>query len=260
MRSQPDPQSALVWLDEICKSYRMGDREVDVLHGVTLTVARGDFVAIMGQSGSGKSTLLNLIGLLDRPSSGLYALDGEDVATLDADTRAVLRSRRIGFVFQAYNLLSRQTAVENVELPLVYRAEPTDRRRRVAVDALAMVGLGHRAEHRPAQLSGGEQQRVALARAMVTDPDLLLADEPTGSVDSRSGLQIMALLQALHQRGQTIVMVTHDRDLARYAQRIVRIQDGNIANVSRVYLPRDAAGECRRQGLQAAGAAPQSAE
>jgi ABC-type lipoprotein export system ATPase subunit len=244
---------ALVQLEDVSKTYRVSDRPVPVLHAVSLSVARGEFVAIMGQSGSGKSTLLNLIGLLDRPTGGRYALDGEDVATLDADQRAMVRSRRIGFVFQAFNLLARQTAAENVELPLVYRSEPPGPRRRAALDALAKVGLAPRAGHRPAQLSGGEQQRVALARAMVTEPDLLLADEPTGSVDSRSGLQIMALLQAFHRRGQTIVMVTHDRDLARYAERIVRVQDGNIAQVSRVYLPRDAGEECRRQGLHLAG-------
>jgi putative ABC transport system ATP-binding protein len=201
---------------------------VRALRGVTLEIHEGEFVAVMGPSGSGKSTLMSLLGLLDRPTSGCHLLDARDVSGLDADTAARLRNRAIGFVFQTFNLLARSTALENVELPLIYAGVPRKERRRLATEALQRVGLDERMSHWPRQLSGGEQQRVAIARALVGDPRLILADEPTGALDSRTGLEILAFLQSLNRAGRTIVMVTHDAAVARHAARIVSMQDGRV--------------------------------
>jgi putative ABC transport system ATP-binding protein len=208
------------------KEHRMALTTVHALRGISLELHRGDFVAVVGPSGSGKSTLLHLLGLLDRPTEGSYLLAGQDVLGLDPERRAEVRNRRIGFVFQTFNLLARSTALENVELPLVYAGVARRERRRRAAAALASVGLGDRRDHWPSQLSGGEQQRVAIARALVNDPLLILADEPTGALDSRTGLEILAHLQALNDAGRTIVLVTHDAAVARLARRVVVMRDG----------------------------------
>ncbi len=210
------------------KVHSAGGESVCALSEVTLRIAAGEFVAVMGPSGSGKSTLLNLFGLLDSPSSGTYRLDGEDASRLGPDRRAALRNRKLGVVFQNFNLLPRHTALENVELPLVYSAIGAAQRRRRAAETLDAVGLAHRRAHWPHQLSGGEQQRVAIARAMVNDPLLILADEPTGALDSRTGDAILALFQKLNRAGRTIVLVTHDPRVARHAGRIVTLYDGRV--------------------------------
>ena len=224
----------LVRIADLCKAYPLGGSTVEALRGVTLDVARGEFVAVMGPSGSGKSTLLTTIGLLATPSKGLYELEGRDAAHLDDDTRALLRRRKIGMVFQSFNLLARNTAVENVELPLIYEGVGRHERRRRATAALELVGLAARRHHWPQQLSGGEQQRVAIARALVNDPLLILADEPTGALDSTARLQIMAFLQGLNDAGRTIVMVTHDPEIARFAARLVWMKDGRAVRDERV--------------------------
>jgi putative ABC transport system ATP-binding protein len=226
----PVAGAPLLELREVHKRYQLGEQEVHALRGVSLRVERGEFVAIMGASGSGKSTLMNVLGGLDRPTEGTYLLEGVDVSSLNRDQLAGLRSERIGFVFQSFNLLPRTTALENVELPLLYRHEPMELDERLvrARDSLARVGLGDRVGHTPGQLSGGQQQRVAIARALVNRPAILLADEPTGNLDSKVSNEIMALLQSLNEEGVTIVMVTHEPDIAQYARRKVVLRDGTI--------------------------------
>ncbi|MSP51854.1 MAG: ABC transporter ATP-binding protein [Alphaproteobacteria bacterium] len=221
----------------------MGDHIVQALDDVSFTIAEGEFAAIMGPSGSGKSTLMNLLGCLDRPTTGEYRLGGELVSTFTPDALALVRNRSIGFVFQQFNLLARQTALENVELPLVYSAVPRAERQRIATMALDQVGLGRRAGHTPARLSGGEQQRVAIARALVNRPILLLADEPTGALDSRTQVEILALLQGLNRVGLTIVVVTHEYNVAEHAGRILAFRDGRLLKDERNAAPRVAHSE-----------------
>jgi putative ABC transport system ATP-binding protein len=233
----------------LARVYAMGDGAVRALDGVDATIAHGEFVAVMGPSGSGKSTFMNLLGLLDQPSGGRYRLDGEDVAGLDADARAALRNRKLGFVFQSFNLLARASAVENVALPLVYGGVRRRERRARAARILARLGLGERLDHAPHELSGGQQQRVAIARALVNEPGAILADEPTGALDSRTGLGIMALFQELNAQGITIVVVTHDPEVAAFASRVLLFRDGRLVE-DRRQAPRDA-----RAAVAAAGAA-----
>jgi putative ABC transport system ATP-binding protein len=213
---------------KVSKVYRMGDVEVHALREVSLTISEGESVAVMGPSGSGKSTLMNILGCLDRPSSGGYWLVGEEVSQLDRNALARLRNRTLGFVFQSFNLLSRTTALENVELPLLYAGVSGHERHARAREALARVGLGERMHHHPNQMSGGQQQRVAVARALVTHPHLIVADEPTGNLDSRTSVEIMALFQELGRSGITLLLVTHEADIARYASRVVVMHDGRV--------------------------------
>ena len=222
----------MITLEGITKVYLAGEVEVVALKGISLHIPEGEFVAIMGPSGSGKSTLMNLIGCLDQPSSGRYILDGYDVSALTDDQLAWIRNRKIGFVFQSYNLIPRASAVHNVEMPLIYAGDNQQRRER-AMAALESVGLLQRASHLPNELSGGQQQRVAVARALVTDPAILLADEPTGNLDSESSIEIMKLLRELNQQGRTIVLITHEPDIAAFAQRVVRLRDGVIVSDER---------------------------
>ena len=236
----------VIELDHIHKTYVMGDVEVHALRGVSLTIREGEFVAIMGASGSGKSTTMNIIGCLDRPTRGTYVLDGVDVSALSKDERADIRSRKLGFVFQGFNLLSRTSALENVELPMLYAGVDSGERARRATEALHSVGLAGREQNHPNQLSGGQQQRVAIARALVNDPTLILADEPTGALDSRTSVEVMEIFQRLNrERGITLVLVTHEPDIAAYADRIVVFKDGKIKEDRRVEAPRDAAEEFR---------------
>jgi putative ABC transport system ATP-binding protein len=230
----------LIEVHDLKKDYVLGDNVVHALAGVSLTIAGGEFVAVMGPSGSGKSTFMNMVGCLDRPTSGSYRLAGEDVARMDADALATVRNRRIGFVFQQFNLLPRTTALENVELPLMYASVPAQERHTRALEKLRMVGLSERADHQPSQLSGGQQQRVAIARALVNNPSLILADEPTGALDSRTSVEIMALLQDLNRAGMTIVLVTHEQDVSAFASRVVQFRDGRVVNDDR-QAPRSAA-------------------
>ena len=221
---------ALVRLIDVHKVYRTGEMEVPAVRGVSLEIKRGEFLALMGASGSGKSTLMNILGCLDRPSSGRYILDDADVSGLDRNQLADIRNRKIGFVFQNFNLLPRTSACENAELPLVYSTQPLSHAqvREKANRVLASVGLAGREDHPPSQLSGGQQQRVAIARALINDPEVLLADEPTGNLDSRTSVEIMGIFQGLNERGITIIMVTHEQDIAAYAQRNVIMRDGLI--------------------------------
>ncbi len=223
----------IVQLDAITKTYRMGEVDVHALRGVSLAVSEGEFVAVMGASGSGKSTLMNLLGCLDRPTSGRYRLAGEDVSTLDADALAALRNRTLGFVFQNFNLLSRTSALENVELPLLYSGIPARERHTRALDALGRVGLGERADHSPNQMSGGPQLRVANARALVGRPRLVVADEPTGNLDSQTSVEVMRLLSALRREGMTVVLVTHEPDIAGWADRVITMRDGRVRSDER---------------------------
>jgi putative ABC transport system ATP-binding protein len=231
---------------DLRKSYALGDVTVHALRGVSLEIAPGSFIAVVGASGSGKSTLMNILGLLDRPSSGEYFLDGQDVSGFDRDQRAVYRNRKIGFVFQSFNLLPRTSALENVELPLLYngRSHTPQERHDKAMALLAAVSLEARAHHTPSQLSGGQQQRVAIARALVNDPEVVLADEPTGNLDSRTSIEIMDILQQLNrERGITIILITHEHDIAEYASRVVTIRDGRIQSDRPLATHRDAARE-----------------
>ena len=223
------PVPVMISLREITKVYRIGTVEVHALKGIDLEVKAGEFIAIMGASGSGKSTLMNLIGCLDLPTAGTYILDGVDVRELTDSQLAAVRNRKIGFVFQSFNLIPRSSALHNVEMPLIYANQNQGRRER-ALDALAMVGLADRAQHQPMELSGGQQQRVAIARALVTEPAILLADEPTGNLDTESSTEIMRLLSGLNEQGRTIVLITHESDIAGYAKRVVRLRDGLVVS------------------------------
>jgi putative ABC transport system ATP-binding protein len=226
--------SEVIRVEELHKTYRMGDIEVPALRGINLAIDRSEFVAVMGSSGSGKSTFMNILGCLDRPTRGKYFLEGEEVGSLSRDQWAHIRNRRIGFVFQGFNLLSRTTALENVELPMMYNGFAGKQRHHRAVEVLSLVGLGERLDHAPNQLSGGQQQRVAIARALVNAPSLVLADEPTGNLDSATSADIMTLFQRLNSdQGITIVVVTHEQDIADYAQRRVMFRDGVIVSDER---------------------------
>jgi putative ABC transport system ATP-binding protein len=230
MSALPESNPAhLIEMRELTRVYQLGPQEIYALRGVDLVIENGEYVAIMGPSGSGKSTLMNIVGCLDRPSSGRYLLDGIPVESMDDDELASIRNKKIGFVFQTFNLLARTTALQNVELPLVYAKIPRAERREMAEEALTAVGLGERMHHQPNELSGGQRQRVAIARALVNKPSLLLADEPTGNLDSQTGREILDLFRELHSRGNSIIMVTHEDDVAQEAKRIIHIRDGKVS-------------------------------
>jgi len=218
----------LIQIDALVKDYQMGAEAVRALDGVSLNIERNEYLAIMGPSGSGKSTLMNLIGCLDTPTSGTYMLNGKDVGCMTDDSLAAIRNREIGFVFQTFNLLPRATALQNVELPLIYAGMPAGQRRVRVAEAIEAVGLTERGHHRPNELSGGQRQRVAIARALVNHPSLILADEPTGNLDSKTGEEIMQLFSQLHAAGNTLIMVTHEADIARHCARVIRLRDGHI--------------------------------
>ena len=220
--------SALVEVKDICKVYNPGENEVRALDHVSLSIEKGEFVAIIGQSGSGKSTLMNMLGCLDVPTYGKYYLNGQDVSALTDDEQSDIRNREIGFIFQGFNLISNLTAQENVELPLIYRGVPKKERERLAVEALKIVGLAHRMDHKPNEMSGGQQQRVAIARAIAAKPPVILADEPTGNLDSASSREILQILKELYKGGRTVILITHDNGIAAQAKRVIRILDGKI--------------------------------
>ena len=238
--------STVISVRNLVKTYVVGEVEVRALRGVSLEVRQGEFVAVTGPSGSGKSTLMHILGCLDRPTAGQYVLDGQDVSRMSKDQLAEVRNRKIGFVFQGFNLLSRTTAVDNVELPLLYRRIKASERRKLAMEALTTVGLGQRAGHHPNQLSGGQQQRVAIARALITNPSILLADEPTGNLDTRTSVEVMGIFQHLNvTRGITVLLITHERDIAEYGTRIISCRDGQIVSDQPVLARRIAEDELR---------------
>lgn len=228
--------SVVAQVINLVKHYQMEEVTVPALRGITLSFDRGDFIALMGPSGSGKSTLLNILGCLDRPTSGQYILAGHDVSQLSDDELSDIRGRYLGFIFQSYNLIPQYTVVENIEVPLLYQGRLDARTRRRCIELARMVGLGDRLDHRPTQLSGGQQQRVAIARALVNDPEIILADEPTGNLDSKTSEEIMQLLCALNEAGRTIIMVTHENDIAAWARRVVRLRDGHVESDQRIDL------------------------
>ncbi|MCP4271518.1 MAG: ABC transporter ATP-binding protein [Gammaproteobacteria bacterium] len=221
-------EDALLSIRDVTRIYTMGDQEVRALNGVSLNIGKGDYIAIMGPSGSGKSTLMNMIGCLDVPTSGSYLLEGQSVGEMTEDQLAEIRNQKVGFVFQTFNLVPRSSVFQNVELPLIYKGMSRKQRRKVALEAIDAVGLGDRSDHKPNELSGGQRQRVAIARALVCNPSLILADEPTGNLDSKTGKEIMVLLNNLHRDGNTIILVTHEDEIAAHAQRIIRLRDGLI--------------------------------
>ena len=227
MKAQHDKESVIV-LENIVKTYSMGDSSFNALDGINLSIEKGSFVAIMGPSGSGKSTMMNIIGCLDRPTSGAYWLDGQQVAELSDDELALVRNEKIGFVFQNFNLLPRMNALHNVALPLIYAGIPLAERLKRAEKALIAVGLGDRIQHKPNEMSGGQQQRVAIARAMVNEPAILMADEPTGNLDTKSGDEVMRLFTAIHEQGRTVILVTHEPEIAAYTERTLVMRDGKI--------------------------------
>ena len=229
--------------EDLVKTYKLGDYEIHALRGINLSVENGEFVAIMGPSGSGKSTLMHILGCLDKPTKGRYLLEGKDISSLDRDRLAQIRNQKIGFVFQSFNLLSRTTALENVELPLLYNSEPSKLNIQKAKKALATVGLEGRENSHPNQLSGGQQQRVALARALINEPSIILADEPTGNLDSRTSVEVMEIFQNLNQAGITIILITHEKDIASYAKRNITFRDGKIVKDEVVSSPRKAKDE-----------------
>src|SRR5213078_3224767 len=244
-----DPSATVaIRLEEVRKTYRTGEVDVHAVRGVSMEIARGEFVALMGASGSGKSTLMNILGCLDRPTAGRYFLDGEDVSSLSRDDLADVRNRKLGFVFQNFNLLARTSALENVELPLLYSdvTLTNAQLREKAESVLAAVGLEGRGDHTPSQLSGGQQQRVAIARALINDPEVLLADEPTGNLDSRTSVEVMGIFQSLNDKGITIIMVTHEADIASYARRNIVMKDGLVRNDSLVENRLNAVAELER--------------
>jgi putative ABC transport system ATP-binding protein len=225
-------------IENITKDYVMGEEIVRALRGVSLQIRRNEYLAVMGPSGSGKSTLMNMLGCLDTPTSGRYRFNGRNVAEMDDDELAAIRNREIGFVFQTFNLLPRATSLRNVELPLIYAGMDRESREERAAQALTDVGLGDRIQHKPNELSGGQRQRVAIARALVNNPSIILADEPTGNLDSKTGEEIMALLEDLYQRGHTIILVTHERDIAAHARRTIHLRDGVVESDEQTFVPR----------------------
>ena len=244
----------LISTKELEKIYKLGDFEIHALRGVDLSIGRGEFVAIMGPSGSGKSTLMHILGCLDRPTRGTYYLDGTDVSSLDRNALAGIRNRKIGFVFQSFNLLSRTTALENVELPLLYHRSQSGARIEKAKKALALVGLEGREHHYPNKLSGGQQQRVAIARALVSDPAIILADEPTGNLDTRTSMEVMEIFQSLNETGITVIVITHEKDIAGYAKRNITVRDGRIEVDEAVAVRRWAKEELRSLPAEEDGA------